>query len=81
MPYKREDIKVIVGAGEASSLAFTEIQEIARKAVDNEKAKVFDRIDPSLVVAHGAAMYARDTVLRRHRWGYTDVDEHVHNEL
>jgi molecular chaperone DnaK (HSP70) len=81
--YKKEDIKAIVGVGGASSLAFTKILEIARNAVDNRKAKVFDYIDLSLVVAHGAAMYARDTVLRRDLWGYHYDDEfqYVHDEL
>jgi hypothetical protein len=75
MPYKKEHIKAIVGAGQASSQAFAKILEIARNLVDNGQARVFDYIDPSLVVAHGAAMYARETVLRRDLWGYTNDDE------
>lgn len=81
IPVRKEHIKAIVAAGEASSPAFAEVLRVAHRAVDNEKVRVVDTIDPALVVAHGAAMYARDTELYRHRWGYRNDDEHEHNEL
>lgn len=60
---------------------FTE--EIARNAVGSGIARVLDDIDLALVVAHVGAMYARDTVLKRDRWGPIDVEEkeEVHDEL
>lgn len=69
MPYAVEYIRAIVGAGGASSLAFAEMLEMAYNTVDNRKVRIVEGIDPELVVAHGAAMYARDAVLYKHLWG------------
>jgi molecular chaperone DnaK (HSP70) len=84
MPGRREDIRAIVTAGEASSSAFTEIREIVHNAVGNRDVRYLDDIDPALVAAHGAAMYARDTVLRRKDlWRYRDDEDEEpdHDEL
>lgn len=70
-------------AGEASGPAFAEIKEIAYNAIDNGKVRVFDSIDPAVVAAHGAALYARQTVVRRDLWGYKNDQkvENLHDEL
>lgn len=85
MPYERERIRAIVPVGEASSAAFSEVLGIAHKVVNNGVVRVLTDIDPAIVVAHGAVMKARDTVLRKDRWrnsGFEDEEaEHGHAEL
>jgi hypothetical protein len=85
MPYEREQIRAIVPVGETSSAAFAEVLGIAHKVVNNGMVRVLTDIDHAIVVAHGAAMKARDTVLRKDRWrnsGFEDEEaEHGHDEL
>ncbi|KAF2003725.1 hypothetical protein P154DRAFT_572908 [Amniculicola lignicola CBS 123094] len=77
----RESIKAIVGMGGASPEAITELLEVAQIAVGNG-AKVYNTIDPSVVAAHGAALYARDTVLDPKYKGFLRPDmEDRHDEL
>lgn len=83
MPYEREQIRAIVPAGEASSAAFAEILGIAHKAVNNGVVRVLNDIDPALVAARGAAMMAKNTVVRKDLWkhsGFED-EEPEHDEL
>jgi hypothetical protein len=58
---KREDIRAIVIAGEASASAIAELTAITRDVVGTDVVKVMNDIDPSEVAAHGAAAIARWT--------------------
>ncbi|KAF2020101.1 hypothetical protein BU24DRAFT_477241 [Aaosphaeria arxii CBS 175.79] len=67
-PFKAEHIRAIVGFGDAPGEAFTELLNITYEAVGNERAKIMSGIDPAYVAAYGAAMFARETVLKPERW-------------
>ncbi|KAF1994881.1 hypothetical protein P154DRAFT_581318 [Amniculicola lignicola CBS 123094] len=71
----REDIKAILGIGEGSVDLISELLEFLRITVGND-AKVYNTIDPSVVAAHGAALYARDTVLDPMYRELLDKDQH-----
>ncbi|KAH7135679.1 hypothetical protein B0J11DRAFT_564986 [Dendryphion nanum] len=78
---QRKDIRAIIVSGDATVHRITEIQETAKQAVGNGAVKVLDSILSSEVVAYGAAIYARNTVLKPHLWGLPPLDESIHDEL
>jgi hypothetical protein len=55
----RDDIRAFVIAGEASAEGVSALSLIARKVVGTEGLQYVTEVDPSEVVAHGAAQYAR----------------------
>lgn len=57
--HKRENIRAIVIAGEASTTAIELLGGAAREAVGHEQVELITDIEPSEVVAHGAAVWAR----------------------
>ncbi|KAF1996600.1 hypothetical protein P154DRAFT_607990 [Amniculicola lignicola CBS 123094] len=71
----------IVAMGEASPEAFSELLDITYTALGNNGATVYNTIDPSLVAAYGAALYARDTVLDPRFQEWLVEDEPEHDEL
>ncbi|KAF2029127.1 hypothetical protein EK21DRAFT_68303 [Setomelanomma holmii] len=60
-PNKREDIRAIIIAGEVSKAAVAKLGNAVLKAVGTEEVRLLAEIDPSEVVAHGAAFWARMT--------------------
>ncbi|KAH7407043.1 hypothetical protein DE146DRAFT_607170 [Phaeosphaeria sp. MPI-PUGE-AT-0046c] len=59
--YKREDIRAIIISGEASATCAEELGKAALNAVGTEEVKLMKNFEPSKVVAHGAAVFARLT--------------------
>lgn len=57
----REDIRAIVIMGEASKTGTEQLGKIALDAVGTEAVKLMTDFEPSEVVAHGAAVFARLT--------------------
>jgi hypothetical protein len=56
---QREDIRAIIIAGDATPAAITELGNIALDAVGTSVVKLMTQIDPSEVIAYGAAAWAR----------------------
>lgn len=56
----RDNIRAVVLSGEASPARNKELGELARHAVGTTTATIMTELDPSEVVAHGAAVWARN---------------------
>jgi molecular chaperone DnaK (HSP70) len=57
--HDRDSVRAIIVSGEASASRSIELGEMAKNAVGSQSAKVLTDIDPSEVVAYGAAVWAR----------------------
>ncbi|KAF2658033.1 hypothetical protein K491DRAFT_756462 [Lophiostoma macrostomum CBS 122681] len=53
-----DEIKAIVVAGSASTASFAELVDMAQETIGHQGVQIFDSIDPSTVVAQGAAAWA-----------------------
>lgn len=70
-------------AGETDSGVVSELEQLASRAIDNDAVKILNGIDSELVVAHGAALYARDILKWTENWKeyYQMHGESGHSEL
>ncbi|KAH3999425.1 hypothetical protein HBH98_087720 [Parastagonospora nodorum] len=69
--HKREDIRAIIIAGEASAAAVKELGDAALEVVGTEEVKLLTDFEPSEVVAHGAAVFSRLTQEHPEHFGTT----------
>jgi hypothetical protein len=84
--YKREDVRAIVVAGEASVSGSLNLAKLAQGVVGTDTAKIMTEIPVSDVVARGAAAWARRTKTQPHRFiiqegNFPSPHEHEHDEL
>lgn len=59
--HQRDSFRAIVISGEASEPANTALGAMVKRIVGTEAVQIMTEIDPSEVVAHGAAVWARLT--------------------
>jgi hypothetical protein len=59
--HRRKDIRAVVVSGEASTEGNSRLGIMALEAVGTEEVNLMTDIDPSEVVSHGAAIWARIT--------------------
>lgn len=85
--YKRQDVRAIIVAGEASVLGSFNLAKLARGVVGTDTARIMTEIPNSEVVARGAAAWARRTAAHPWRFivqqgNYPSPHEHdEHDEL
>jgi hypothetical protein len=82
--HNREEIRAIVIYGAASAPGNTELGTIALTAVGTDEVKLMTEIEPSEVVAHGAAIWAQRTQRNPEKFMAQDgnriVDDQYHAE-
>ncbi|KAH7384421.1 hypothetical protein DE146DRAFT_739987 [Phaeosphaeria sp. MPI-PUGE-AT-0046c] len=82
--YKREDVRAIIVAGEASVSASLNLAKLAQSVVGTDTAKIMTDIPFSEVAARGAAAWARETEVTPHRFLIEEGNfpsPHEHDEL
>jgi hypothetical protein len=82
--YKREDVRAIIVAGEASVSESYNLAKLAQSVVGTDTAKIMTEIPVSEVVARGAAAWARKTKATPHKFVIEQGNfpsPHEHDEL